>query len=159
MCSYGSIKAAAQTLLSESTRLDVLFHNAGILAPPKGTENAHGVEVQTGVHCVGPYLLTKLLEERLRQTASRGDTGPGDVRVVWVGSMGVTLTPKGGLDVEQLRDGTFAELGTIQQYNASKVGEYFLCGYFAQKLREDGVLNIVSLAPASKKRPHPIAHS
>ncbi|KAH7017570.1 short-chain dehydrogenase [Ilyonectria destructans] len=140
--SYDSIKAGASEFLSKSRRLDVLFHNAGVLAPPKGSENSHGVELQMGVHCLGPYLLTDLLEESLKYTARLPDVGIGETRVVWVGSSGAMLTPKGGVDVEELRNGKFHDHPPTTRYCISKAGEYFLSGKFNRILKDHGVLSV-----------------
>ncbi|KAI5463234.1 hypothetical protein BGZ63DRAFT_187012 [Mariannaea sp. PMI_226] len=139
--SYESIKSAAAQFLSESQRLDVLFHNAGVLAPPKGSENAHGVELQMGVHCLGPYLLTHLLESALRHTAYLPGAKPGETRVVWVGSSGAILTPKGGVNVEDLRSGKFLNLSPTDRYGASKAGEYFLHGKYSKRFQGSGIIS------------------
>lgn len=97
-----------------------------------------------GVHCVGPYLLTRLLEERLKETAKMGNIQRGDVRIVWTGSVGATLAPTGGVDMQQLKNGEFVQLGPIQRYNISKAGEYFLCGVFGKRLKEEGIVSVVS---------------
>ena len=122
----------------------MLFHNAGVLAPPQGSKNGHGLELQMGVHCVGPYLLTRLLEQRLKETAKLPGVAPGETRIVWTGSSGAVLSPKGGVNVEELRSGKFDDLGPITRYNSSKTGEYFLCGKYHKALKEDGILSVVS---------------
>ncbi|CAM1511356.1 Fc.00g088690.m01.CDS01 [Cosmosporella sp. VM-42] len=142
LCSYPSIKAAASEFLSKSDRLDVLFHNAGILAPPKGSKTGHDVELQMGVHCVGPYFLTKLLEQRLKETAKLPSVGLGETRIVWTGSAGAMLSPQGGVNVEELKNGKFSDLGPITRYNTSKAGEYFLSGKYSKALREYGILSV-----------------
>jgi retinol dehydrogenase-12 len=145
LSSYDSIKAAASKFIAESGRLDVLFHNAGVLAPPKGSENKHGVELQMGIHCLGPYLLTVLLQDVLKNTAKLPDAKPGATRIVWVGSSGAVLTPKGGVDVDELRSGKFLEHSPTDRYCVSKAGEYFLHGKFNRVFKDSGILNVVSL--------------
>ncbi|KAH6895400.1 hypothetical protein B0T10DRAFT_545094 [Thelonectria olida] len=142
LSSYDSIKSATSKFLSESDRLDVLFHNAGVLAPPKGSENNHGVELQMGVHCLGPYLLSTLLQDVLKKTVKLPDVKPGATRIVWVGSSGAVLTPKGGVDVEELRNGKFLEHSPTDRYCVSKAGEFFLHGKFSRILEGSGVLNV-----------------
>lgn len=100
-----------------------------------------------GVHCLGPYLLTDLLEESLKYTARLPDVGIGETRVVWVGSSGAMLTPKGGVDVEELRNGKFHDHPPTTRYCISKAGEYFLSGKFNRILKDHGVLSVVSFFP------------
>lgn len=121
--------------------MDVLFHNAGILAPPKGSVTRHGHELQLGTHAIGPQLLTRLLESRLKETAGAAEKNA--VRIVWVSSTGATMAPEGGMDVNDLAD---HERNPIAKYNISKAGTMFLCGLWAERLRVDGIVNIVSAA-------------
>ena len=60
--------------------VDVLVHNAGVL-PDARIETRDGLELTLATHVVGPFLLTRLLEPRLR--ASK------DARVIWVSSGGM----------------------------------------------------------------------
>jgi NAD(P)-dependent dehydrogenase (short-subunit alcohol dehydrogenase family) len=59
---------------------DVLVHNAGVL-PDARRETRDGLELALATHVVGPFLLTRLLEPRLRASA--------DGRVIWVSSGGM----------------------------------------------------------------------
>jgi NAD(P)-dependent dehydrogenase (short-subunit alcohol dehydrogenase family) len=53
----------------QPSRVDVLVHNAGLI-PPERTLTADGLELTLATHVVGPYLLTRLLEPRLRAAAA-----------------------------------------------------------------------------------------
>lgn len=61
-----SIEAAAETLRNEP-RLDALVNNAGIMTPPL-EHTAQGFESQLGVNHLGPFVLTKLLIDKLEAT-------------------------------------------------------------------------------------------
>jgi NAD(P)-dependent dehydrogenase (short-subunit alcohol dehydrogenase family) len=64
--SLKSVKQAAAKVAKEP-RLDILINNAGIMIPPyELTED--GFESQFGVNHLGPFALTSLLLDKLRQT-------------------------------------------------------------------------------------------
>ena len=60
--------------------VDVLIHNAGVL-PDARIETREGLELTFATHVAGPFLLTRLLEPRLRESK--------DARVIWVSSGGM----------------------------------------------------------------------
>jgi len=60
--------------------VDVLIHNAGVLPDERG-ETRDGLELTLATHVAGPWLLTRLLEPRLRESK--------DGRVIWVSSGGM----------------------------------------------------------------------
>lgn len=80
-----TIKPAANEFSGKESRLDVLFHNAGVMQPPKNSKSKQGYDLEMGTNCLGPFLLNKLLEPVLFSTASH--EAPGEVRVVWVTSL------------------------------------------------------------------------
>lgn len=58
-----------------------------------------------GTNCLGPFLLSALLEPILRRTAAaEGMTKSSHktVRIVWVSSMIGLLTPKGGINFNEV---------------------------------------------------------
>ena len=67
---FGSIRRAAAQILSEWERLDVLVHNAGATFPQR-TMTADGVEATLAIDVVGPFLLTRLLRQRLESCRGR----------------------------------------------------------------------------------------
>lgn len=75
-----AVRRAAEQILSDHARLDVLIHNAGALDHER-TENSDGIETTVASQLVGPFLLTALLLDRLAATP------PG--RVVTVSSGGM----------------------------------------------------------------------
>lgn len=107
------MKPAALSFLGLESRLDVVWHNAGIMIPPNGSTDAQvgpspppplppfprrrrrrpltpplslaqGHELQMGTNVLGPWLLQHFLTPLLHATAARADTAPDSVRVIWV---------------------------------------------------------------------------
>ena len=66
-----SVRAFAAALIAQYDRLDVLVLNAGVMALPRYTETADGIEAHLGVNHVAHALLTQLLEPRLRVYGGR----------------------------------------------------------------------------------------
>lgn len=68
LASQAAVRRAAAALLDRCPRIDVLLHNAGEYRPDRAlTED--GFERMLAVGYLGPWTLTRLLEERLRQSA------------------------------------------------------------------------------------------
>lgn len=102
-----------------------------------------GHDLEFGTNCLGPYLLTLLLESLLIRTATAPDTPTGSVRIVWVVSMLRTGNPPGAMTFEA--DGTPKfQAGFMQNYFASKNGGAWLANLFADRLGKHGVLSVVS---------------
>ncbi|KAL6248028.1 hypothetical protein RBB50_005376 [Rhinocladiella similis] len=120
LSSLQSVKDAAERVLSESERLDILMLNAGIMAAPPGTTR-DGYEIQWATNHLGHALLARLLVPILERTEKReGDGGCGDVRIVSLSSHGHVYGPKGGVVFESLKtDG--ASLGAYERYGQSKL--------------------------------------
>lgn len=65
LASQASIRAFALRVGGEHGRIDLLFNNAGVMAPPR-SETADGFELQFGTNHLGHFALTGLLLPRLR---------------------------------------------------------------------------------------------
>lgn len=127
---------------NDGRKLHVLFNNAGVMFPPKGSKTAQGYELQLGTNCLGPFLLTKLLTPMLAETAK---TAPKDqVRVVWLSSSAAEhAIPRGGIDLDNLD--YHKDVLYILKYGASKAGNYYYATEYARRHREDGIVSVVSL--------------
>ncbi|KAL7885766.1 hypothetical protein AOLI_G00060610 [Acnodon oligacanthus] len=66
LASMKSIRSFAETFLKSESRLDLLINNAGLAAPGR-TED--GLGLVFGVNHIGPFLLTNLLLDRLKECA------------------------------------------------------------------------------------------
>ncbi|CAM1512006.1 Fc.00g095190.m01.CDS01 [Cosmosporella sp. VM-42] len=134
-----TISNSANEFLAAESKLDLLFNNAGVMAPPAGSKTKQGYELQLGTNCVGPFLFTKLLTPLLKSTAK---TAPKEsVRVVWVSSSAADgFSPKGGfepdnLDYHQSRNIYF-------KYGVSKAGNWYHNAEFARQVKEDGIVSV-----------------
>ncbi|KAI1780618.1 NAD(P)-binding protein [Hypoxylon cercidicola] len=138
-----SVKASAEEFLRRETKLHLLFNNAGLGYPERGSTTKQGYELTLGVNCIGPFAFTKLLTPLLVSTAK---TSPANaVRVVWTSSSAAEGTSPNGF-VEKLPD--MAKKGSVEQYFTSKLGNYLQAAEFAARHRADGIVS-VSLNPGN----------
>ena len=105
----------------------VLVHNAGVL-PLERRETAEGVELTLATNVVGPHLLTRLLRDRLVQSAP--------ARVIWVSSGGM-YTQRVCVDDLEYRHGTFKG---PTAYSRTKRAEVILSELWARELAGTGVV-------------------
>ena len=77
LASFASIRAAAERFAARHPKLDVLVHNAGVIALQRQL-SPDGHELTWATNFLGPFLLTRLLLPSLRRA--------GRARVVNVGS-------------------------------------------------------------------------
>lgn len=85
-----TIKASAMEFLSKETRLDVIWHNAGVMMPADDTPTKQNYHVQLGINALGPFLLQHHLTPLCLQTASLPPTA---TRIIFVSSSGHRASP------------------------------------------------------------------
>jgi retinol dehydrogenase 12 len=137
-----TIKSSAEEFLSKEERLDILWNNAGIMAPPQGSVSEQGYELMLGTNALGPFLFTQLLTPILAQTAK--PSPPGSVRVVWVSSSAAELgSPIGGVDMGNLD--YKMDKNTHYKYAVSKAGVILYCKQYAKLYKDNGIISVVSL--------------
>lgn len=117
LASFDSIKRAAKTFLASTSRLDILFLNAGILGHPQGVTK-EGYEIHFGTNHVGHALLLRLLTPQLIQTAS--DPPGTDVRVISLTSIGYKYGDSKGIQFGALKQ-TVEGISPIARYIQSKL--------------------------------------
>jgi NAD(P)-dependent dehydrogenase (short-subunit alcohol dehydrogenase family) len=139
LASFASVKRAAATVLSESTRLDILMLNAGIMAVPPAL-TADGYELQFGTNHMGHALLTKLLLPLLTQTAT---SSSADVRVISLSSHGHIYASKPGINFDTLKTPA-DELGAVGRYSQSKLANVL---WARQLAREYPQLTVAAVHP------------
>jgi NAD(P)-dependent dehydrogenase (short-subunit alcohol dehydrogenase family) len=121
-----SVRECAERFLATGEPLHVLINNAG-LAGQRGLTTS-GFELAFGTNHVGPFLLTSLLLERLRESAP--------ARIVNVASAAHYGAP--GIDFEAVRQPTKSITGT-SEYGVSKLANVLHAQELARRLRGSGV--------------------
>lgn len=143
LADLSSIKTTTDEFLRREQKLHVLFNNAGVGYPGKGSKTKQGYELQLGVNCIGAFAFTQQLTPILVSTAK---TSPaGSVRVVWVSSSAaLASSPKDLMASLPEMDNK----ASYTQYFASKLGNYLHSTEFARRHEADGVVS-VSLNPGN----------
>ena len=117
-----SVHACANEFLQTGEPLHGLINNAG-LAGQRGMTDS-GFELAFGTNYVGPFLLTGLLLDRLRESAP--------ARIVNVSSIGHYRAP--GIDYEAVRQPTKSRTG-LPEYSVSKLGNVLHAQELAHRLQ------------------------
>ncbi|KAG9234760.1 putative short-chain dehydrogenase [Amylocarpus encephaloides] len=136
-----TIKPAAEKFLSDTDRLDVLVHNAAVMTPPSGSKDALGHDLEMGTNCLGPYLLTLLLESLLINTAVTPNTPVSTVRIVWVTSLLQANSREGGVNFDKNGTPVILTKG-MDNYMQSKAGCAWLAHKFSERLGSKGILSV-----------------
>ncbi|KAL3443280.1 hypothetical protein BJX65DRAFT_200013 [Aspergillus insuetus] len=154
LSSTTSVRDAAATFKAQSTRLDILILNAGVMSLPPG-ETDLGHEIQLGTNHTGHFLLTTLLLPTLLRTA---EEVPGsDVRVISLSSIGHNLAPSFEtiLDQERLK-----RCNTHARYGASKLANILFAAELARRYPSitsvsvhPGLISTDLYAPIGKRNP------
>lgn len=121
-----SVRACARAFLAADEPLHGLINNAG-LAGQKGMTTS-GFELAFGTNYVGPFLLTSLLLDRLRESAP--------ARIVNVASVAHYNAP--GIDYEAIRRPTKSFTG-MREYSVSKLANVLHAQELARRLDGAGV--------------------
>jgi retinol dehydrogenase 12 len=136
-----SVSAAAKEFLSKESRLDVLWNNAAVMLPAPGSKTEQGWDLQLGVNCLAPFLLTKLLIPVLKATAAT--VAPGTVRVMFVASSATYLfAPTDGVELGKLMDRT-QQHPPLYMYGLTKAGNALYALQFGRMYRQDGIVAVV----------------
>ncbi|THH29485.1 hypothetical protein EUX98_g4720 [Antrodiella citrinella] len=151
LSSFASIRNCADELKRKETKLDVLFNNAGLMAPPIQQLTAEGYDMTFGTNVVGPYLLTKLLHPLLQAAAAEHH----DARVVHTSSLGHAAGPKPCITWESLKPGEPGEnkrrsMGPDNLYYQSKAGVIMVANELARRYGDEGIIHM-SLHPGTIK--------
>lgn len=136
-----TINSAAQDFLARETRLDVLFHNAGVMLTSNNAKSPQGHELRMATNCLGPQLLTGFLAPLMVQTARSQPSQKDSVRVVWVSSM---VNSNGPMIWDEALNQPKLLSGGMDTYFQSKVGDVFLAHEWGERLAGDGIVSVVS---------------
>jgi dehydrogenase/reductase SDR family member 12 len=121
---FASIRAFAASC--RTPRVDVLVHNAGMLADARA-ETADGHELTLATHVLGPLLLTCLLRQRL--------AAAGGARVIFVASGGMYGKRLSVADAEWRR----RPFDGVAAYAQAKRMQVVLAEELASRLASDGI--------------------
>ncbi|KAF9232100.1 hypothetical protein BU15DRAFT_81613 [Melanogaster broomeanus] len=137
-----SVKAAAEEFLSKETQLNVLFNNAGVMAPPIDQLTDDGYDLQFGTNVLGHFYLTKLVLPVLLSTAKSAPDGIA--RVVNTSSNGHWF---GNLKFDTWRDGPARrKQSKFSLYGQSKTGNIVFSAELKRRYGDQGIVS-TSLNP------------
>lgn len=89
-----AVKEAAGSFLSQVERLDVVWHNAGVMIPDDpNVLTTQGHHQQLGINALAPFLFQYFLTPLMLRTASLTSTKLQSVRVILVSSSGHRASP------------------------------------------------------------------
>ena len=120
-----TVRAAAEILLRDYPRIDVLINSAGLFSTSR-TITRDGLETVFCVNHLAPFLLTHLLLDRLKQSAP--------ARIIQVNSEGHRF---GGLHLDDL-SWDHRRYNGYRGYGASKIAQLLTTWEFADRLRGTG---------------------
>lgn len=120
------VRHAAALILEKYPRLDVLINNVGIHNTRREL-NADGIEMAFCVNHLASFLLTRLLLNRILESAP--------ARILYVNSQGHRF---GGLDLDDLNWERRRYRG-LKGYGASKTAQLMTIWEFAEQLTDSGV--------------------
>ena len=121
-----AVRRAADEFLTTGERLHLLINNAG-LAGSRG-KTADGFELQFGTNHLAPYLFTRLLLDRVKESTPS--------RIVFVSSKGHYRSR--GVPWEHLRETTRSR-SSLEEYCNSKLCNVLTAKAFAKRLEGTGV--------------------
>ncbi|HEY5646429.1 MAG TPA: SDR family oxidoreductase [Pseudomonadales bacterium] len=127
LASLASVRACAAEVGDRWDRLDVLINNAGTMTTRFQT-SADGLELTFAANYLGPWLLTRLLADRLLRS-------PG-ARIVNVAS---AVHHRGMLDLEALASETGKHYSGMRAYARSKLGNVMATLSLAERLAGNGL--------------------
>jgi len=139
--SLASVQECARSLTSQTSRLDILMLNAGIMATPPST-SVDGYEIQFATNQLGHSLLVKLLLPLLQSTAK--SSAEADVRVINMTSIAYKQAPTQGIDFATLKTDQ-ANLGLFNKwarYGQSKLAQLLYTDELARRYPEITWLSI-----------------
>ena len=126
--SIASIREFSEKLLGEETRIDILINNAGLLNNTPGL-TTDGFELVFGVNHLGPFYLTNLLLDRIKESAPS--------RIINVSSVAHKLgTPY--LTADNVRPEN-SSCSTFDNYAKSKLANVLFTVELAERLQNSGV--------------------
>ena len=130
LASLDSVRKFAAKILEDEPRIDILINNAGMHSPHL-THTVDGFERHLGVNHLGPFLLTNLLLDRLKEAPSS--------RIVNVSS--VLYKRCDTYDFDRMNSDDVKRMGTKNNvaYNQSKLANILFSRSLAKRLADTNV--------------------
>lgn len=125
LASFKSIRHFAEQIIKSERAIDILVNNAGVACKRKLTED--GLELMMGVNHFGPFLLTNLLLDKIK------DSAPS--RIVNVASMGHNFIKSINFDDIQSEK----NFNDITVYCQSKLANILFTRSLAKKVKDSNV--------------------
>lgn len=126
LSSLSSVRTCAAQINRQTTAIDLLINNAGVIGVPSDKKSAEGFEPQFAINYLGHFLLTHLLMERLNSSLD-------NPRIVNLSSSGLMT---GSLDFEDshfyLKGDHLTKLGV---YGRSKLAVHLFTVELAKRLK------------------------
>ena len=123
--------AAVRALAGRLEHVHVLVHNAGVLLPERRL-TADGIELTFATNVLGPFVLSRLLEPGLRESAPS--------RVIWVASGGMYSERVATSDLQAAHLAQAGDWDGTVVYARTKRAELILAEEFAARLEGTGVV-------------------
>lgn len=130
LSSLAAVRESAASFVARGLPVHVLVNNAGLAGQRGLTKD--GFELAFGVNHLGPFLFTRLIEERVKEAAKQS----GHARIVNVASRAHTRAK--GIDWEAQRQPTKAVSG-YPEYSVSKLCNVLFSAEHAKRLAGTGV--------------------
>ncbi|MBX0291249.1 SDR family NAD(P)-dependent oxidoreductase [Hymenobacter sp. HSC-4F20] len=131
LADLSQVRRAAAEFTQRYQRLDVLVNNAGRLFGQPRQVSTAGIELTLATNYLGPFLLTALLLQALRQSPA--------ARIINVASMAYKMAKPRLDDLHQEQD-----YSPLQQYSNTKLFNIMFTQELARQLRQRGIGNVVS---------------
>ena len=128
---FDQVRHAATEFCRKYSRLDLLVNNAGLLFGQPRQLSSQGDELTLATNHLGPFLLTALLLDRLRQSAAG--------RIINVASMAYKIANPRLDDLNQERS-----YSPMRQYGNTKLYNIVFTQELARRLREKGIANVIT---------------
>ncbi|KAJ5655517.1 retinol dehydrogenase 14 [Penicillium longicatenatum] len=146
LSSLETVSAAAQIVLAESSRMDLLILNAAVMVPA-AAQSTNGYELQFATNHLGHALLIQRLLPLLLETQR---TDPrANVRIVSLSSTAHRMAPPGGIRFELLHSPADI-LSPLSRYAQSSLAKILYARALAQRQPD---LTVVSVHPAVSETP------
>eukprot|EP00249_Psilotum_nudum_P035249 c55490_g1_i1 orf=98-1084(+) len=132
LSSMASVKKCVDDFSSMKLPLNILINNAGLMRCPYQLSQ-DGIEMQFATNHIGHFLLTKLLLQKMKDSAKQCCRG---ARIVIVTSSWHKFTYAEGIRFDQINSSH--DYVPLKNYGQSKLANILHCNELARRLKEEG---------------------